>query len=404
MMKRSNRLSLWGTVLLACALPAPAWAMQAQPVPVPEGQSTSPQLDVAGVTVGTLGYGATTGGAGINLSDSDLFVGAAQRMVLNNGIGSMGFGVLTTDAVNRGLGGSLFLNQAFADYQTESFEALVGRTDNRVAHLVDFPTLRGDDLITLTNPLDPLSNGQNVEEHRYANVAAVTLNQNTTWFEELHAQHLIDSAGNATDAGINSFGANLEYLAPPGMEAFQRVPSWGVGAEYLPAYDRSPTGLGQLYAGGVLNLNQSVVHRWDLRAQDIVSVGSGLTAFQNVTDTYQANSNALAASLRYLYSPFGTPGYQLALTGGYKDYFQVPGARSLGLALTGAKRLGQGFDLVAQYQGQWRDTTLAAAQTSGLPYEQTVEVGLVYNFDATFNQHLSPRRSLLNQQHRYIPE
>ncbi|MFX7849850.1 hypothetical protein ABTK11_22340, partial [Acinetobacter baumannii] len=69
-----------------------------------------------------------------------------------------------------------------------------------------------------------------------------------------------------------------------------------------------------------MNLNESVIHRWDLRFQDIVSVGSDLTDFRNVNDTYQANSNTATAAIRYLYSPFGRPGYQVSLTGGYKNY------------------------------------------------------------------------------------
>lgn len=392
-----------GLVGAVLAYPASAEATQAQPMPIPEDQGTAPQLDVAGVGVATLGYGAATGGPGINFSDSALVVGAAERLFDSGAIGSFGLGGLTLDQTNRAPGNPLFLQQAFADYQAETFEVLVGRSDMRTAHRVDFPTLRGDDLIDFTGPLNPYSNGQNPEEHRYGNVAAVTLNQQLTWFEDFHVQHLIDSAGTASDAGINAVGASLEYLGMPGLSPFERFPSWGVGAELLPAYDRSPVPLGQIYAGGVLNLNQSTTDLVDLRAEDVLTVGSALTSFQGAADPYQANADALAASLRYLHTPYGGPGFQLALTGGYKTYFQVGGARSLGAALTGVRQLGQGFDLVAQYQAQWREAALAAIESPGVAYEQTVEVGLTCNFDATINGHLSPRRSLLNMQHHYIP-
>jgi hypothetical protein len=155
--------------------------------------------------------------------------------------------------------------------------------------------------------------------------------------------------------------------------------------------------------GSILNLNESVTSRWDIRVQNLLSVGSNLRAFSNVTDSYQADSNSFAASLRYLSSPFGKAGYQLALTAGYKNYLKLSSANSWGLALTGVKRLGQGFDAIAQYQSQWRSAALATAQSSGLDYEQTFEIGLSFNFDATLNPHLAPRRSLLNQQHQYVP-
>ena len=74
-----------------------------------------------------------------------------------------------------------------------------------------------------------------------------------------------------------------------------------------------------------------------------------------------------------------------------------------GYALTGIKRLGEGFDLVAQYQGQWRDQALISVQSSGLDFEQVGQIGFTFNWDATLNQHISPRRTILNQQHQYIP-
>ena len=54
-------------------------------------------------------------------------------------------------------------------------------------------------------------------------------------------------------------------------------------------------------------------------------------------------------------------------------------------------------------EAQWRQAPLAQAQSAGLGYEQITEVGLIYSFEAVFNRHLSPRRSLLNQQHQYVP-
>ncbi len=384
-----------------------AFATQAQPVPVPEDQSTAPQINIAAVGIATAAAGVqpgTPGGrASIDFSDSAIQLGAAQRLYGTAGIGSLGIGGLTLDESNSSSGTSFFIYQAFTDFQTESFEALVGRSDNATAHLVDFPTLRGDDLITLTNPLNPFSNGDNLEEHRYATLGSVTFNQGLKYFENVHAQQLIDSAGTGSGGKLNSFGVTLEYLSTPGMEAFQRVVSWGVGYEHLSVNQNASNGLHQIYGGGVMNLNQSVTNRWELRVQDIVSLGSELREFSNVTDTYQAASNALAMSVRYLDSPFGRPGYQLALTAGVKNYFKVDQAMTAGFAVTGVKRLGQGFDLVIQYLGQWRDSSLATAQEDGLAYQQVAQLGFVFNFDATFNRHISPRRSILNQQFQYIP-
>ncbi len=387
--------------------PTASLATLAQPVPIPEDQSFSPQIEVAGVGISTLGVARTSdrqSEAGINFSDSALLVGASQRLY-DEAIGSFVFGDLATDSANQGAANNIsyFTHQSFVDYQSKKIEILIGRTDNKTAHIVDFPTLRGDDLVTLTNPTDPFSNGVNVEEHRYANVASISFNQNFSFFENFHIQHLINSANLGSDTGINSFGITLQYLAPPGLENFSTLPSYGFGYEYIKLSTNSPSGLSQIYGGATINLNRSVTNLVDLRFQDILSLGSQLTSFQNVTDTFQADSNAAALALRYLYKPFGGSGYQVALTSAYKNYFKVSQANSFGFALTGVKTLGQGFDLIGQFQGQSRSPSLAAYQSPGVSFENTIEVGLAFNFDALFNKHINPRRSLLNQEHQYIP-
>jgi hypothetical protein len=393
-------------IIVLSFLSSISFANVPQVVPIPEDMSVAPQLEFAGVGIATVTQGKNSEHkteSGINVSDSSLLIGASQRL-FDGAIGSFGFGSLTTDANNSGTSAAnpYFVHQSFVDYQSEKSEFLVGRSDNQTAHIVDFPTIREEDLITLTNPLNPLSDGKNREEHRFANVAAFTLNQNLSYFENFHAQHLVNSVDPNSQTGMNSYGATFQYLASPGLEALERVPAWGLGVEHL-SVDANSSGLTQIYGGAVINLNESVTHKWDLRFQEIVSLGSDLETFSNVTDSYQANSHALAVSLRYLDVPFGGAGYQVALTGAHKDYFKVHEAKSTGVALTGVKRLGGGFDFIAQYQGQWRQSALAAVQSNDLSYENIFEIGLSFNFDAIINQHLSPRRSLLNQQHQYIP-
>ncbi len=383
--------------LFGFALSTHAFANQAQPVPVPEDQSLSPQVEIAGSGAATLQTKS-----GIDFSDSALMVGAAERLQDGKSIGSVGLGWMTIDDTNEGLSTQVFLNQAFLDYQSEHFEILMGRSDNPNAHLVDFPTIRGDDLVTLLNPLNPFSNGVNTEEHRYSNVASFTINQNFKYYENFHIQHLVNSIGSGTKTGINSFGATFEYRGAPGMEAFTTIPNFDFGYEHYDVDTHSKNGLHAFTVGGILNLNESVTNRVDLRLQDILELGSSLTSFSSTNDSFQANSNAISASIRYLSSPFGKAGYQIALTTAYKNYFDIDQAKSYGGAVTLVKRLGQGFDLVTQYQITKRDSALAFVQGDEKT-EQKAEIGFVFSFDATINQHLSPRRSLLNQEHQYVP-
>jgi hypothetical protein len=408
-MKTAKKCFTYFAFLMFLSTSTVGWGNPPQPVPIPEEGSVSPQLSISGVGIvtGTFGRNAQQDRAqpGVDYSDSTLQIGAAQRLY-GSSIGSMSFGMLTLGDQNSGQS-ALFLTQAFVDYQAENLEVLIGRSDNPTAHVVDFPTLRDDDLFTLTNPLNPFSGGATAQDHRYSNVVEVTLNQGQKYFQNFHAQQLIDSSnalgvGPRSNSGINSFGALFQYLTTPGLEAFARFPSLGIGFEHITSVASATGGLYQLFGGGVMNLNESVTDRWDFRVQDVMSLGSDLRVFSFVQDTFVADSNAVSAALRHLHSPFGKPSYQLSLTLGYKSYFKVDQAASAGFALTALKRLGEGFHLVMQYQGQWRDQALSVVQASGQAFEQLAQVGLILNWEATFNRHLSPRRSILNQQYQYI--
>ena len=410
--RRKKALSRWAALVGLTAIGiSPAFG-QAQQVPIPEQPSVAPQIEITGTGIGTLDLGRSrnalpdggqASGSQINISDSALTVGAAQRLY-KGGIGSLNVGGLALDQTNVGRGTQLFLHQAYVDYQAQALEAYLGRTDNPTAQIVTFPTLRGDDLITFTNLLDPFSSGENVEEHRYSNVGAVTFNQKLSTFENIHVQHLIDSSSVSTPSstGLNSYGASIQHLGLPGLEAVEKVISYGGGYEHRSVARADGGRSDAVYAGGVLNLKPSLVNRVDLRVLDNLTFGNDLRAFRSTTDTFRANSNAVTAAVRYLHSPFGKPAYQVSLTAGYKSYDKIGSTDSVGVALTGVKRLGDGFDAVAQYVYQHRGDTLANAY-GGAHEENSVQVGFIFNFDTLFNRSVGPRRSLLNLQHQYIP-
>lgn len=387
---------------------------QAQQTPIPEQPGLAPQLDIAGSGVASLDLGlrrhgvngtiGRTSGSQINLSDSSLLVGASERLY-RGAIGSFTLGGLALDAANSGrpTGAQVFLHQAFLDYQALRTEAYIGRTDTPTGQIVQFPTLRGDDLITFTAVLDPFSNGDNVEEHRYANVAAVSLNQNLTRFENFHVEHLIDSASASPDvAGLNAYGASYQYLNLPSLTAIQRIVSYGGGYEHRSVARLDGGKSDVVYAGGVVNLVPSTTNRVDLRVLANSTFGNSLRSLGSVTDSFRADSYTVTGAVRYLHSPYGTPGSQLALTAGYRGYNKVRDAGSFGLALTGVKRLGAGFDAVGQLQYGRRNAGLAGAY-GGAREDRAIQVGFVFNFDATINPQVGPRRSLLNLRHAYIP-
>lgn len=397
--------------MAAALLPGAAHG-QAQQTPIPEQPSIAPQIEFDGTGIGTLEFhsprivlpsGGLSSNSRINLSDSALLVGIAERLARKGGIGSFVVGLTSTESTHSPSGTDAFLHQLYLNVQTAKIEGTIGRTDIGT-RLVDFPTLRGDDLNEFVNVLDPFSDGNNVQEHRYSNQATVVLHPSLRSSVNFHAQNLITSTpGSVGQAGINSYGVAYQYQELAALETLKKVPLWGGGFERRSLGNSEGGASNVLYGGLVYNIAPDPIDRIDVRVQDYYAFGNDTRTFGSVTDTFRADGNTIAVSLRYLHSPFGVPGYQVSLTAGYKTYDKVKNGNTFGMALTGVKRLGSGFDLVLQYQYQNRQSAYAAAY-SGVKDEHSIQVGFVFNFNNTFNKHLGPRRSLLNLQHQYVPD
>ena len=404
MKKEIRQIGMFGASLLAASAGA-----QSQQSPVQQ-ISLQPQIEIAGSGLATLDIGRNglfgRQGIGsrsqINFSDSSLSFSAAQRLY-HGAIGSFSLGGLTIDESISGHGRQLFLHQAFADFQDLRYEGYIGRTNTPTAQIVPFPTIREDDLVEYTTVLNPFSDGSNIEEHRYSNVAALVLNKGLRHFVNVHAQHQIDSAGvGEGDTGLNSVGVSYQYEGNPSFATIDRVPSFGAGFEHRAVRKSFGGASNVIYGGGVLNLQPGMVNKLDVRILGQLSFGNDTSAVTTLNDTYRADQHSLAISIRKLYSPFGRPASQLALTAGMKRYPKISEANSFGIALSYAKSLGQGFDFVSQIGYERRSNALATAL--GGPRDSAVlQVGLVFNFGSTFNQAIGPRRSPTNLLHKYIP-
>src|SRR5438552_3806393 len=283
------------TVILAVTTLLPREAHGQQP-PVPEQPSVAPQIEVDGEGIATLeGHlprlilpgGVRASSSRINLSDSALLIGASQRLY-RRGIGSLIIGMTTTEENAAASGTNVFLHQLVLDYQARLWEGYLGRT-NTATRLIEFPTVRGDDLIEFVTVLNPYSSGSNPEEHRYGDIAAIALNRKLRYFVNLHAQHLVNSAApSAGRTGVNSGGILFQYQGPPTLEAIVRVPVWGVGYERQSIRSGNGGAANLVYGGLVYNLNPDPVDRVDLRLQGIASTGNDLKAFSDVADTFRA--------------------------------------------------------------------------------------------------------------------
>lgn len=366
----------------------------------------APQIHIGGRGIATLEGGKTAdhenGRARMNFSDSSLRIGAAESLFDTYDVGTFEMGWQALEESAAKAGSQTYLDRAEVGYQAQTFDVRLGRGENPFAHMVDFPTLRGDDLVTLLNPTNPFSDGVNPEEHLTADAATFRLNQNLRFEESVFVQQLPNSAGFAAGEGINAVGAAFRTFADIGFERFAAVPYWGISYQRILLDKPSSQGLNQVTAGAAFNLGSSVVNSFNFSVQGMSSSGSDIDVLATLGDSFEADSSSVAASLQYERRPFGGKAASLALTGAYKNYTRISSENSWGAALTGSRQLGRGFHLVAQYAAQSRTSGLAIAQSHGVELEQKIEAGLEFAFEAVFNEHLSPRRSLLNQKHGFL--
>ena len=155
-------------------------------------------------------------------------------------------------------------------------------------------------------------------------------------------------------------------------------------------------------AATVLNIYPDPVNFWDLRVQAVYTGGlAGQNTLEAPVDMARARSMSLFAGIRYLKRTLERPSFQIALSGGFKDYPDLDtDTRQWQVVGNVAVRLGEGFDVVGQTQYGRQKGNLA-----GLLGEEElrVQAGFVYGFERIFNAQFGDRESLLNLEHGYIP-
>jgi hypothetical protein len=208
-------------VLLALALllSAPALARAQESMPrLTFGGKGLVSFDVNGRTPFAAGEtGDTDFGTVNNFSDSFLLLRLDQQLYEKDRAG-MVVGFLFPDAETEL--GEVFYNQAHVFYDSEHFGGKLGRT--RLSNWVlEFPTLREEDLIEYGVVTNGFSNAGNSEFSRYGNVLRAELyrmssrlvlaGQASNWKET-------DAAGDELDQfDVNAASASLTYRLPQGI-------------------------------------------------------------------------------------------------------------------------------------------------------------------------------------------
>ncbi|NOZ08606.1 MAG: hypothetical protein GXO91_06985 [FCB group bacterium] len=353
------------------------------------------------------GFGADGNSVVSDFSDTGILLGVRQKLY-NDYRSRFVVGFQFPDA-DSDLG-QVFFHQVHFQLENKWSVFRIGRTRIR-SSLIEFPTLRDDDAIKLTDVLNPFSSGKNTEESQYGNVveAGVIYRQRVHLF--VHGEHFtvtpVSAEDSEEDFSLNSFGGTLEYRVPE-VQRFNRniVTQLGLGWNNFLTHREGYTGfdetLKNVLFSAVLNLIPDPVYFLDLRHQTIYNFGfDEVSAVNTYADLSRAKSVNNFTALRFLYRKLERPTAQLSLGVGSKIFPDLTNStREISVIVNGFYRLGENLDIGLQYQFMNYKGDLLDLYPET---DQSIKLALVFSFEQFWNEYYDERNSLLNLEHGYLP-
>jgi hypothetical protein len=404
---RSRRLLGAGLWLVALAA-GPMYAQESLPRITLAGTGLV-SFNINGETPFRAGLTRDTDFGTVNdFSDSFLLI-RLDRQLYDRDRAGMVIGFLFPDAENDL--GDVFYNQVNVFYNSRNFAGTLGRT--RLSNfLLEFPTLREEDILEYAFVTNAFSNADNSEFSRYGNILRAQvfrLNSRLVLSGQVSNWTVTDGQGaKADDFDVNAFSGSLVYRLPEAIRYSAFVRRVGIGLFSQNVDLPGQNWMTAIAAATALNLTRHPLRNFELRAQAIYN--SGVDDLEQVdprlgtlaTPRGRARSEyfTLVGSLRFLSRPYQLDRFQAGITGTYKR-FPDQDAAQFAIVPNLFFRLGQGVDLGVQYQFEQFDDTLA--ELVGRKREQSVKLTFSFRFQTMFNNYFGERDDILNMEHGYIP-
>ncbi len=342
-----------------------------------------------------------------DFSDSFVLMRVDQQLYDKNRAGVI-VGFLFPDAKSDL--GQVFYNQVQVFYNSRRFAGRLGRT--RLSNfLLEFPTLREEDLLEYAFVTNSFANTTSSELSRYGNVLRGELYQFNSRFV-LAAQvtnwAVTDAVGSQVDDfEVNGLSASVMYRLPEPLRFSGVVRAAGVSLQSQNVEAVGQDWMHTVSAGVALNLTRHPLRNVEFRAQGIYNFGVSdletrdpvLGSLASFRGRGRSEYVALVGSLRFLSRPYQLDRFQAAVTAAYKTFPDRDGSQFT-LIPNVFFRLGQGVDLGLQYQFARFDGTLA--QLMGMRREQSLKFTFSFRFQAMFNNYFGERDDILNLEHGYI--
>jgi hypothetical protein len=370
---------VWFAAFLVLLTSATAQALEVD-------RKVQPRVTVGGRVITTLDSDEE-----INLSDSSVALRLDKRLY-EGGVAGAVLGITERD-------GAVDFNQLHVFFWNRALGVKAGRT--RLPNtLIEFPILRDDDLLSVTH----VGNASSDDEYDqiYGRVASLD------WYVDRKNQTASFWAGtrrngtsfvNAVD-GIDSYGIGYRYRRPEPYQYLERIRQAGVMVDAQRDSQGSNPWMQAVIAGTEFNLNLDPRKNWSMGVQGIVGNGvTGVADLNTASNRVRAKSNAVVVGLRYTRRPLLLTRWQIGLTVGMKQYPDFSNTDETHIAASYVYRMGSGLDLLAQAS---RRQIGSGIVDPAYKSESRVQIGLAMNLEATYNDHIGERTSILNLEHGYI--
>ncbi len=397
-MNRTLFSTLLGTLLVATPLAA---------------QEVLPRLTLAGRGLVSLNWSSLTRETGPSsrplaqdFSDSHLLLRLDRKLygVNRNQVAGTVLGFTVPEPESPA--GPLYLSQLHVFWWGRTWEILAGRS-RLETFVVEFPTLRDDDLLAYTALPNAYSYAPDAPEFElYGNLLRLRLSTpSARWRATLQAAslHQTDTTG-APDpelAGLQLLSAEVAWRLPHPLRFSGRFRTLGLRLDLQRLADDRVLPTATL--GADVNLTRNPLANWRWRFQARYTSGledTHLEALATPAGDARARSLALVSSISLLRSPYQVPRLLLALTGGLRMYPDLDAWRASAVAGL-FYQIGAEVDLGVQYQYE----TLSENLSGILGFQRSHQVNLLLSFEyETFlNHYFTDRETLLNLEHGFAP-
>ncbi len=301
----------------------------------------------------------------------------------------------------------LYLNQVHVFWWGKFWEAVAGQT-RLMNFLLEFPTLRDDDLLDFAFVRNAQNHSPASEYDLYGRVVRLSLFEKASrWVQRVQVARLTVTDTNGvvqeTPSGFQLYSAEVAYRLPEVLRISGRIRKAGVRLDVQRLDEDTVRWLPTVGAALAVNLTQNPLSNWVLRMQGMMTPGLEGVRLTDLSDPAmraRARSYAVVSGISLRLRPYQLLRWRFSLLGGFRAYPDFQAWQATVIAGI-YRRVGVGADMGIQLVHEQTSGNLASVL--GFTQRHAVNVFFSFDYETMWNSYFTDRETLLNLEHGYAP-